>query len=54
MTKEQLKVMAKMLHEKRKYEGYNSSIARCHEIIARQLGYNSYNHFLQDIKKCNQ
>jgi len=53
MTKEQLKVMAKMLHEKRKYEGHNSSIARCHEIIARQLGYNSYNHFLKE-KKCNQ
>jgi len=53
MTKEQLKVMAKMLHEKRKVEGQKSSIARCHEIIARKLGYNSYNHFLEEIK-CNQ
>jgi len=53
MKKEQLKVMAKMLHEKRKLEGHKSSIARCHEIIARQLGYNSYNQFLEE-NKCNQ
>jgi hypothetical protein len=46
----QVKTMAKMMHEKRKVEGKESSIARCHEEIARKAGYRSYNHLLSENK----
>jgi len=51
VKKEVLKYRAKLLHEEFRQLGQKSSIARCHEIVAKRLGYNSYNHYLQELKK---
>lgn len=47
-TKETIKRQAKQLHELNKKGLKETSIARCHELIARSYGYRSYNHFLAE------
>lgn len=48
--KDKCKCLAKMIHKKNGVDGIESSIARCHEIAAKKLGYNSYNHLLRSEK----